>query len=92
MTICPECKPWAATTHRQFANRIGNMVHSGSDVKIHPCPNCGGIDWALTDMMIQQEEERHSWGRGWNRDQIIAGLAALSAVIIIVFVLIGWWQ
>jgi len=91
MTICPKCKPWAATTHRQLNNRIANMVHS-TDVQNHRCPKCGGTEWAVTDAMIQNELETHSWGKGWDRNQVVAGLAIWSAVIVMVLVLIGWWK
>lgn len=87
MTICPECRPWAATTHRQLLNRIENMANSPGDITVHPCPKCGGTEWAITDEMVE-DELAHGWGK--RSGNLTAGLATLSAVIIIVLVIIGW--
>ena len=86
MTICPQCKPWAATTHRQLINRVTNMTDNAS-VKVHPCPNCGGTEWAITDALIVDEE---SETRGWG--YTITWLSVVSAFIIIVMVILGWWK
>jgi len=85
MTLCPECRPLAATTHRQLSNRIGNMVHN-SDVTVHPCPKCGGTEWAISDDMIKEDESIET--RGWG--YVITWLSIVSAFIIIVTVVLGW--
>lgn len=91
MTLCSTCKPWASTNRPQLSNRINNMVHD-QDVTVHPCPECGSTEWAITDEMIREDHGSTQLGKSWGHGQITAGLATLSAVIIILLVVIGWWR
>lgn len=88
MTLCTNCRPWAATTRGQLINRVENMAESAS-FNVHPCPKCGGTEWAITDEMVT-DQDTHSLGA--QHGNVVAGLATLSAIIIILMVVIGWWE
>ena len=83
MTICRECKPWAATTRRMLANRIANMIDGGQEVTIHRCPKCGGTEWATTDRYVASDGEAwmRSWGYGIAWGAIILAIAMIIGVL-----------
>lgn len=49
---CNICKHWAATSERQYRNRLRNM-REAPNVHPHCCPACHGIDWAISRQFIQ---------------------------------------
>jgi hypothetical protein len=59
MTICDECRDWAATTEEQWSNRVDKM-NAAPDVKVHRCPACGSDEWATTREFIQSPVYRPS--------------------------------
>src|SRR5258708_28922948 len=52
---CPTCTAWCATTERQRANRLRNMAAGGAGVQPYACPECGGIEWATTDLFVSPD-------------------------------------
>ena len=55
MTTCPFClDSMAARSARQLANRKANMADA-PQVAVHPCPRCGGTEWATTDWMVEPD-------------------------------------
>lgn len=54
---CPTCIPWAATSIKQYRNRLRNRAAIPT-AAAHPCPSCGGTDWSTTKYYIKSEPER----------------------------------
>lgn len=54
---CPACMQWCATSEKQLSTRMKNIT-GAPEVQAHPCPACGGTDWATTREMIQEEAPR----------------------------------
>lgn len=88
--ICDYCRPWCATTEKQLANRVADLIHGGPDTMIHPCPSCNGKEWATTDKMVikeQTKKKQHRWGvlSIYSNDIKMIGLLVWFLGIII------WW-
>lgn len=60
---CPTCSAWCATSTKKLAIRLKN-ISDAPDIGPHPCPQCGGIDWAISTSMIEPEVEVKPW---WGR-------------------------
>jgi hypothetical protein len=55
MTTCPFCLDnMAARTSRQLAIRKSDMARV-PNATVHPCPYCGGTEWATTDYMVDPD-------------------------------------
>jgi hypothetical protein len=54
---CSKCVPLCATTEAILANRLKRMAETPS-ATVHPCPHCGGIDWATSREQIKAEPKR----------------------------------
>jgi hypothetical protein len=54
MVVCTNCKPWAATTERQWRVRKDN-IRNRPDVRLRACERCGGTEWATTRHYLAPE-------------------------------------
>ena len=59
--VCDVCRHDAPYTHAQLAQRQQELDRNPT-IAIYPCPDCGGRDYMLSTVNLDQEPPRHYAG------------------------------
>ena len=77
---CPTCASWTAKTWADHDHRMRN-IRDVPNASVHPCPSCGGTDWATKPPDYPREHMRDRLLVFFVSGALIAGL--IIALIIL---------